>query len=81
MKELEKQLKDLKGFAVPQEKQQYQPTRPPQSFQGLNHQSKSTHGVTHGSSHIGSRGWPCWASTGREALVPVKAKFPSVGEG
>ena len=30
----------------------------PQSSQGLNYQPKSTHGVTHGSSHIYSKGWP-----------------------
>jgi hypothetical protein len=30
-----------------------------QRFQGLNHQPKSTHGGTHGSSYICSRGWPC----------------------
>jgi hypothetical protein len=31
---------------------------PPQSSQGLHHQPKSTHGGTHGSSCICSRGWP-----------------------
>jgi hypothetical protein len=31
MGELEKGLKELKGFATPQEKQQYQPTRPPRA--------------------------------------------------
>jgi hypothetical protein len=29
MKELEKELKELKGVATPQEEQQYQPTRHP----------------------------------------------------
>ena len=42
----------------------------PQSSQRLNHQPKSTHGGTHGSSHICSRGWPCLTSMGGEALVP-----------
>jgi hypothetical protein len=32
----------------------------PQSSQGLNHQPKDTHGGTHDSSHICSRGWLCW---------------------
>jgi hypothetical protein len=32
------------------------------SSQGLNHQPKSTHGGTHGSSRISNRGWPCRAS-------------------
>jgi hypothetical protein len=43
-------------------------------------QPKSTHGGTHGSSHIHSRGWPCGTSVGGEALGPVKARCPSVGE-
>jgi len=40
-----------------------------------------THGGTHGSSHIGSRGWPCWTSLGEEAHGPVKAQCPSVMPG
>jgi hypothetical protein len=51
-----------------------------QSFQGLNHQPKSTHGGTHGSSRICSRGWSCRASMGEEALGSVKALCPSVEE-
>ena len=39
-----------------------------------------THGGTHGSSCICSRGWPCWTSMGGEALHPVKAQCPSVEE-
>jgi hypothetical protein len=53
---------------------------PPLSSQGLNHQPKSTHGGTHGSSCIYSRGWPYLASMGGEALGPVKAQCLSVGE-
>jgi hypothetical protein len=34
----------------------------------------------HGSSRICSRGWPCLASVGGEALGPVKVPSPSVGE-
>ena len=45
----------------------------PQNSQGLNHQPKSTHGGTHGSSCISSRGWPSQLSMGGEALDPVKA--------
>ena len=45
----------------------------PQSPQGLNHQPKSTHRVTHGSSYICSGGWPSQASMGGEALGPKKA--------
>jgi len=51
----------------------------PQSYQGLNHQPKSTHGRTHGSSHICSRGSHCLSTVGGEAFGPVKACFPSVG--
>jgi hypothetical protein len=51
-----------------------------QSSQGLNHQPRSTHGGTHGSSHIRSRGQPCWKTMGKEALGPVKARCPSVRE-
>jgi hypothetical protein len=52
----------------------------PQSYQILNHQPKSIHGETNGSSCICSRGWPCWASMGGEALGLVKVRCPSVGE-
>jgi len=52
---------------------------PTPSSQGLNHQPKSTHGGTHSSSCICSRGWHCLASIGREAFGAVKACFPSVG--
>ena len=48
--------------------------------QELNHESKSTRGGTHGSSCICSRGWPCRSSMEGEALGPVKALCPSVGE-
>jgi hypothetical protein len=51
-----------------------------QSSQGLNHQPKNTHGGTHGSSCICSRGWPSRTLMGREALCPMKAVWPSVGE-
>jgi hypothetical protein len=51
-----------------------------QSFQGLNHQLRSTHGGNHGSRRIRSRGYPCWTSMGGEALGSVKDWCPSVGE-
>jgi hypothetical protein len=75
MEELEKGLKELNRFATSQEEQQYQPTTHPQTSQGLNHQPKSTNGGIHGSSCICSRGWPCQASMGGEALGPVKAQW------
>jgi hypothetical protein len=43
-------------------------------------QSSSTHGGTHGSIHICTRGWPCQASIGGEVLGPVKVHCPSVGK-
>jgi hypothetical protein len=52
----------------------------PPEPQGLNHQPKSTHGGTHGSRCICSRGWPSRSSMGREALGPEKALCSSVGE-
>jgi hypothetical protein len=39
-----------------------------------------THGVTHDSSDICSRGWPCQISMGGEALGPVQTQCPSVRE-
>ena len=36
--------------------------------------------VTHGSRCMGSRGWPCWTSKGREAPGPGEAQCSSVGE-
>jgi hypothetical protein len=52
----------------------------PQSSLGLNCQSKKTHGGTHGSSCVCSRGWPSQSSMGGEALGPVKVLCPSIGE-
>ena len=51
-----------------------------QSSQGLNYQPKNTHGGTHGSSDICSRGWLCWTSKAGEALGSEKARCPSIGE-
>jgi hypothetical protein len=50
----------------------------PQSSQGLNHQPKSTHGTTHGSSSLCSTWWPCQTSMGGDVLGLVKAWYPSV---
>jgi len=41
---------------------------------------KSTHGTTHGSSCVCSRGLPCLASMGGKALGFMKTRFLSVGE-
>jgi len=45
------------------------------SSQGLDHQSKSTHEVTHGASHTA-----CWASMWGESLVHLSARCLSIGE-
>jgi hypothetical protein len=78
-KELEKRPKELKGLQLHRSKNNInQPV--PQISQGLNHQPKNTHGGTHGSNFICSRGWPSRSSMGGEALGPVKARCPTVGE-
>ena len=41
---------------------------------------RDTHGGTHGSSCICSRGWPSRTSIGGEALGPVKVLCPSIGK-
>jgi len=69
MEELEKGLKVLKGFATPQEEQQYQPTTTHQNYQVANYQLMSTHGGIHGSSHMCSRRWHCPSSIGGRVKV------------
>ena len=54
IEELEKGLKELNGFATLGTTTK-SINQIPQSSQELNHQSKSTHGATHGSSYICSR--------------------------
>jgi hypothetical protein len=56
MEQVEKGLKELKEFCKPIGRTTYQPNRSPQNIQRLNHQPKSTHGATHGSSCICRRG-------------------------
>jgi hypothetical protein len=82
MEELGKGLKELKGLQPHRKNNNInQPDRPPKaSSQGINHQPKSTHEGTHGSSHICSRGWPKCTSMGGEALGPVKAQCSSIRE-
>ena len=52
----------------------------PPELPGAKSPPKSTHGGTHGSSCLCSRGWSSWSSMGREALSSVKVLSPSVGE-
>jgi hypothetical protein len=81
LKELEKGLNNLKGFATHRKNNNInQPDPPtPKSYQELNHQPKSNHGRSHGFSRICSRGWPCWTSMGGEALGAGKAPYPLLG--
>ena len=79
IEELEKGLKELNGFATIGRTTK-SINQILQSSQELNHQSKSTDGATEGSSYICSRQWPYQILMGREALVPLKAQCPSVGE-
>jgi hypothetical protein len=51
-----------------------------QSSLELYHQSKKIHCGTCGSRYICSRGWTSRSSMGVEALGPVKALCPSIGE-
>ena len=51
VEELEKGLKELKGFATPQKEQQYEPSSTPR-LPGTKLPTKSTLGGTQGSSHI-----------------------------
>jgi hypothetical protein len=71
---------EAEGVCHPIERTKISINKSPQSSQELNHQLNSTHGGTHGSSCICSRGWPCMASIGGEAICPVNARFPNVGE-
>jgi hypothetical protein len=71
---------EAKGVCNPIGRTTISTNQTPQSSQGLNHQAKSTHGVMDGSSYVYSRGWPCWASMGGEALGPVKTQCTNVGE-
>ena len=68
MEEMEKGLKDLRGFAAP--------WPDPQSSWGQEHQLKNTHGA----GHICGRRWPCWTSVGGEALNPEGIQCPCVEE-
>ena len=55
-----------------------QPVSP--ELPGTKPPTKYTHGGTHGSNHMGSRGWPGRTSMRGEALGFVKAHCPRVGE-
>jgi hypothetical protein len=79
MKELEKYPGSWRGLK-PQEGKSIWTNQYPQSSLELYHQSKKTHGRTCDSRYIWSRGWPSMSSMGGEALGPVKAQCPNIGE-
>ena len=48
--------------------------------QGLDHQPKNTHVLTHGAGHICGRRWPCWTSVEGETFRYEGVQCFSVGE-
>lgn len=70
--ELNKGLMELKGIVIPQEEQQYQINRTPQSSQSLSHQQSIIHGLIHGPWYIHCRELPCLTSVGEEQPNPVE---------
>ena len=79
MGELEKGLKEMRGFAAHGESNRGNWSDCWRSWT-LEHQAKNTNGGTHGSGHICGREWSYWASVGREALGPDRVPCPRVGE-
>ena len=73
------QTEGAEGVCSPMEGATVSTGQIPWSSQGLDHQPKNTHGVTHGAGYICGRGWPCWTSVGEEALGPEGVQCPSVG--
>ena len=80
MEELERGLKELMVFATHKKNNNINQADTPE-LQGLNHQPKTIHGGTHGSSLISSRGGPWWTSIRGDILSPGKAPYPSVRGG
>ena len=80
MEELEKGLKELRWFAALFGGATVSTGQTPWSSRGLDHQTKSTHGVAHDSGHICGREWPGWTSVGGMALGPERVRCPSVEE-
>jgi len=75
VEEVEKRLKELKGFATPRKTNNVNQPEPSE-LPG----TKLTNKETHGFSCICNKGWHCLASIEGEDLGPVNAHFPSVGE-
>jgi hypothetical protein len=78
MEELGKELKELRGLAVPWREQQCQQARPLGPPGEWTTNQKNTHGGTHGAGHICGRVLP-WISVGGEALRPAGVQCLSVG--
>jgi hypothetical protein len=77
VEKLEKRLKELKGLQL---HRKHSNIKQPELLECKPTSKGYTRG-THGSNHICSRGWPCWASMGEEALglrrldASVKGEF------
>jgi hypothetical protein len=77
VEELEKELKELRGFATPWGRAIVLTIQTTRSSRGLDHQPQSTHGATHG--RTCGRGWPCWHQW-EELPLSLRVEFPSVGK-
>ena len=73
MRRDEERTEGTEGVSSPTEGATMSTSQTPQSSQELNHQSKSTHGHTYGSSWVYNRRLPCLESLGVEPLSPVVA--------
>jgi hypothetical protein len=81
MEKLEKGLKELRGVADLWGAAIVSTSQTPQELPGTRlPQPKRTHEMTHDSSQVCSREWPCWTSVGGAALGPVGVRYSNVGE-
>ena len=77
MEELEKGLKELRGFATPWGKATLSTGQTPWSSRGLDPQPKSTHRQD---LWFQPHMWSCWASVGKATLGTEGVQCPSEGE-
>jgi hypothetical protein len=78
MKDLEKELEELREVAAPWSEQELSTSQTPLELLGTRPPTKE-YTWTHGSGRICGRGWPYWTSVGGEALAPEGVLCPSVG--
>jgi len=77
VEELEKELKELKGFTSHRKNNNINQPDPP-NLPGTKPLTKEY--IWWDFPWLCRRGWHCLTSVGEEAFGPVKAHFPSVGE-